>query len=110
MAIEDYFNTELTVQSSAAAASGDMGGAGGAWSDTTVKIKGSLDRLSGSKSGIAAQFIETATHVFLCPASSAVTTANRLKEGSNIYRILYIDTPLNMSHHLEIILELLGVK
>jgi head-tail adaptor len=109
MAIEDYFTYPLIVQSSAAAGSGNMGGAGGAWTDG-ITVNGSLDRLSGSKSNVAAQFVDVATHVFLCPARSAITSANRLKDGSNIYRVLYVDPPLNMGHHLEIILELLGVK
>lgn len=108
MAIEDYFTHELTIQSSAAAGSRNMGGAGGGWTDG-AKVKGCLDGISGSKSNIAARFIDVATHIFICPANTVITSANRLKDGNIIYRILYIDPPMNMCHHLEVILELLGV-
>jgi len=108
MAIEDYFNTQF----SALKAGGSSDGMGGRTSSSSVDLSfyGVVDLIEGYKSMSAAQYTEKATHVLLCPIGTALNTKHLISDGISLWRILHIDNPVSRAHHLEVILEYIGVS
>ena len=83
--------------------------------ETTYKdlttIKGFLDYTGGDgsyKNNFKGELEET-THIFICDyenvASKATPTQSRMIIDDKIYDILYIDNPMNLNEHLEIMLK-----
>ena len=83
--------------------------------ETTYKdlttIKGFLDYVGGDgsyKNNFKGELEET-THIFICDyenvASKATPTQSRMIIDDKIYDILYIDNPMNLNEHLEIMLK-----
>ena len=83
--------------------------------ETTYKdlttIKGFLDYTGGDgsyKTNFKGELEET-THIFICDyenvASKATPTQSRMIIDDKIYDILYIDNPMNLNEHLEIMLK-----
>ena len=74
-------------------------------------VKGFLDYTSGDgsyKNNFKGELEET-THIFICDyenvASKATPTQSRMIIDDKIYDILYIDNPMNLNEHLEIMLK-----
>ena len=74
-------------------------------------VKGFLDYTGGDgsyKNNFKGELEET-THIFICDyenvASKATPTQSRMIIGDKIYDILYIDNPMNLNEHLEIMLK-----
>jgi len=107
MAIEDYFNTQF----SASTITSVPDGMGGQTEGVTIEFTfyGVADLISGSKNMVAAQFAEKATHILLCPIGTALKTKHLIADGVSKWRILNIDNPISRGHHLEVILEYIGV-
>ena len=83
--------------------------------ETTYKnlttVKGFLDYTGGDgsyKNNFKGALEET-THIFICDyenvASKATPTQSRMIIDDKIYDILYIDNPMNLNEHLEIMLK-----
>ena len=83
--------------------------------ETTYKnlttVKGFLDYVGGDgsyKNNFKGELEET-THIFICDyenvASKATPTQSRMIIDDKIYDILYIDNPMNLNEHLEIMLK-----
>ena len=83
--------------------------------ETTYKnlttVKGFLDYTGGDgsyKNNFKGELEET-THIFICDyenvASKATPTQSRMIIDDKIYDILYIDNPMNLNEHLEIMLK-----
>jgi len=108
MAVEDYFNTQFSAFKITKVGDG-MGGQ----TDTEVldfTFYGIADLLSGSKNMVAAQYAEKATHILLCPIGTNLNTKHLIDDGTSKWRILNIDNPVLRGHHLEILLEYIGVS
>jgi len=108
MAIEDYFDTQFSALKIESVDDG-MGGQ----TDTEVldfTFYGIADLLSGSKNMVAAQYVEKATHILLCPIGTNLKTNQLISDGTSKWRILNIDNPVSRGHHLEVILEYIGVS
>ena len=80
------------------------------WSDVQL-LKGFLDFTSGDgsyKSNFKGSVEET-THIFICDydnvASQTKPTQCRLVCDNKMYDVLMIDDPMNLHHHLEIMLK-----
>ena len=74
-------------------------------------VKGFLDYVGGDgsyKNNFKGELEET-THIFICDyenvASKATPTQSRMIIDDKIYDILYIDNPMNLNEHLEIMLK-----
>ena len=74
-------------------------------------VKGFLDYVGGDgsyKTNFKGELEET-THIFICDyenvASKATPTQSRMIIDDKIYDILYIDNPMNLNEHLEIMLK-----
>ena len=74
-------------------------------------VKGFLDYTGGDgsyKNNFKGELEET-THIFICDyenvASKATPTHSRMIIDDKIYDILYIDNPMNLNEHLEIMLK-----
>ena len=74
-------------------------------------VKGFLDYVGGDgsyKNNFKGELEET-THIFICDyenvASKATPTTSRMIIDDKIYDILYIDNPMNLNEHLEIMLK-----
>jgi SPP1 family predicted phage head-tail adaptor len=73
---------------------------------TLIVIKGSLDMLSGTKVYKAESKLTEYTHVFICDVPPIlITPKDRIVIGNTIYNIVYVDNPLCMGHHAEILLS-----
>ena len=83
--------------------------------ETTYKdlttVKGFLDYVGGDgsyKNNFKGELEET-THIFICDYDSitanAEHTTSRMIIDDKIYDILYIDNPMNLNEHLEIMLK-----
>ena len=83
--------------------------------ETTYKdlttVKGFLDYVGGDgsyKNNFKGELEET-THIFICDyenvASKATPTQSRMIIDDKIYDILYIDNPMGLNEHLEIMLK-----
>ena len=83
--------------------------------ETTYKnlttVKGFLDYTGGDgsyKNNFKGELEET-THIFICDyenvASKATPTQSRMIIDDKIYDILYIDNPMGLNEHLEIMLK-----
>ena len=73
-------------------------------------FNGAIDLISGSKNMVAAQYAERATHILLCPIGIALESKHLIDDGISKWRILNIDDPVRRGHHLEVILEYIGVS
>lgn len=71
------------------------------------KVKGYLDMLSGNETDRATA-LSTSTHVFLTKEIITVTNKDRLRYGSQVYEVTFVDNPVNMGHHLEIYLKVVS--
>ena len=74
-------------------------------------VKGFLDYVGGDgsyKNNFKGELEET-THIVICDyenvASKATPTQSRMIIDDKIYDILYIDNPMNLNEHLEIMLK-----
>jgi hypothetical protein len=108
MAIEDYFDTQF----SALKASGAGDGMGGQETSYTVDFTfyGVTDLIQGYRSTVAAQFKEKATHILMCPISTALKPKHLIDDGVSRWRVLNVDNPMSRDHHLEAILEYIGAS
>lgn len=74
-------------------------------------LLGWLDMISASDSYKYKGKFEESTHVFICDYQEIDLVANecRLICNDAIYEVLYIDDPMNLHEHLEILLKYTGV-
>ena len=80
------------------------------WSDVQL-LKGFLD-FTGGDGSYKSNFkgaVEETTHIFICDYDSitvnAEPTRSRMVIDDQTYDILYIDNPMNLNEHLEIMLK-----
>lgn len=106
--ISDYYDQTFTVESASSTVSA-LGSWNPTWS-TAGTILGWIDQITGNEYRLPAQVLEKATHVIGCSSTcSWVQTNHRIKDSDGyLYRVLTVDNPLRMGHHLEIILEYNG--
>ena len=80
----------------------------GGWVDTDTKIRdidGVLSMLSGDSDGSRNKLMVESTHIFLCLVSETVTVGQTIRKSGDIYRIDYIDNPVEADSHLELYLK-----
>lgn len=108
MAIEDYFNTEFK----ALISDGSNDGMGGKKTALSVDFAfmGIVDLIQGYRMMTAGQYAEKATHILLCPIGTAVNIKHVIDDGISQWRILNIDNPTSRGHHLEVLLEYIGLS
>lgn len=71
-----------------------------------MKVKGTLDMLSGVKLYQAESHVSEYTHIFMCGMLPIlVTPKDRLVVGNRIFDIVYVDDPVGRKHHQEILLK-----
>ena len=105
MALKDYFDKTVEVQKKTSV-SNQMGGFTETWSKD-FDLDCLIDYMSGKKEQIARQYQEDTTHVLMALVGANVTISHRIKDGSDIYRVLHYDEPF--SKHTEILLQKVGV-
>ena len=76
---------------------------------TATTVTGLIDLIAGSKETVGAQYIQKATHVMFAQHGTSINDQAKVYCESKTYRVLYVDNPVNRSHHLEVILEHVGV-
>jgi len=108
MAIEDYFETQFSALKIENIPDGMGGQTEGEVVDFT--FYGTTDLLSGSKNMVAAQYAEKATHILLCPIGTAINKKHLIDDGVSKWRVIWPDDPVRKGHHLEVILEYIGVS
>ena len=105
--INDFFidDDDIVIQRSTASSNG-IGGQSETWY-THLTIDGGIDYLGGQKQEIADQYADKATHILICGTGQDITKEDRVYFNSETYRILHVDTVF--SHHMEVLLEYVGV-
>jgi len=79
-----------------------MGGYTESWAKEK-DISGVFDMMSPSSGASNAQKItEDATHVFLCEVDQDIKKGKRIIDGDDMFKIIYVDNPLNMDSHMEV--------
>ena len=80
------------------------------WNNVT-SITGFID-FTGGDGSYKSNFkgaVEETTHIFICDydkvASEATPTQSRLIISGKVYDVLMIDDPMNLHHHLELMLK-----
>lgn len=104
MGIKRFFTQEATIQRVVKTSDG-AGYFKDEWQILMV-VKGRLDMLSGSKNIMAHTELTKYSHVFLCePFPILITPKDRIVIGNSIYDLIYVDNPVNMAHHYELLLN-----
>jgi len=76
---------------------------------TAATVTGLIDLITGGKETVGAQYIQRATHVMFAKHGTSINDQAKVISGGKTYRVLYVDNPVNRNHHLEVILEHVGV-
>ena len=105
MALKDYLDKTVEVQKKVPVPNG-FGGEIETWVKD-FDLNCLIDYMSGKKEQIARQYQEDTTHVLMALVGANVKISHRIKDGSDIYRVLHYDEPF--SKHTEILLQKVGV-
>lgn len=107
MALQDYFDRTVEVQKVTRISNG-FGGFEETWKkDFDLECLIDLLDRGNKQREIARQYLEDTSHILMCGKNHGVTDLHRIKDGANIYRVIYADTPF--SKHGEIYLQKVGV-
>lgn len=107
--IEDYYTLTITPQTVTTTSDSYSAGGSTSWADGTT-FRGRIRTLRGNEQIIDESKKTVTTHRLYCPASSVTSATQRVKEGSTVYEVILLDTPLDSftNHHMEIELRLVG--
>ena len=105
MALKDYFDKVVEVQKKTLVPNG-FGGHTEIWVKD-FDLDCLIDYMTGKKEEIARQYQEDTTHILMALVGANVTIENRIKDGSDIYRVLHYDEPFKK--HSETLLQKVGV-
>lgn len=64
-----------------------------------------LETVSGSERYAVGSETVLATHRVYCTAGVSVTEQNRVQIGSTIYTVVFVENPMERSHHKEVMLR-----
>ena len=105
MALSDYYDIIAVFERQTPTPNG-FGGVSLVWA-TNNTVEGLLDLMSGQERAIAAQNGEDSTHIFMCDAGEDIKDTDRMKIGTDLYRIVNVDTPFGK--HMEVTVQKLKV-
>lgn len=88
--------------------SNSIGGFIETWTPHIVDYDGVMDQLSGNEIISADKISPNSTHILIGPMAD-IQISDRVLFNEHIYDIKNIDNPMNLDHHLEILLEYKGV-
>jgi SPP1 family predicted phage head-tail adaptor len=88
--------------------SNGMGGISQEWNDY-LEFDGVIDFMSGNEQKQAEQINVVANHILLVFDIIDIQTIDRVYDGDKRYDVKFVDNPMNMDRHLEVLLEYKGV-
>ena len=88
--------------------SNGFGGKTQTWSEH-LTFDGVIDFMSGDEQKQAEQINVVANHILLVFEIIDIKENDRVYHGDKRYDVKFVDNPMNMNHHLEILLEYKGV-
>jgi SPP1 family predicted phage head-tail adaptor len=89
--------------------SNGMGGSTQTWTEH-LSFEGVIDFMSGNEQKQAEQIGVVANHILLVFEIIDIKENDRIYYNEKMYDVKFVDNPMNMDQHLEILLEYKGVN
>lgn len=103
--IEDYFVPGIEVERYVEGTD-ELGNPIKQW-QSHLSISGVIDGISGDEKNIGDALRVAATHVLICPVVDIIER-DRVKFRGITYEVKWVDNPMGMNRHLEVLLEVLS--